>query len=507
MKFNEKNTTERQMEQHPDAVSNYEGGLSFSTNPETELYMQAATCLVGEPKFYESAEFADQKLIQAIHRVLNSNPEFVLQLAVHCREQMHLRSVPLVLCAEYANVAPGTVPNVRKYISRVIQRADELSEIIAYQFKRNKISPRSSKLPMAIKHGVADAFPKFNAYTLGKYNREGVVTLRDALFLTHPKPDSDQQQQDWNNLVNDTLESPNTWETQRSGGFMTWADVIHNIFNKDGKTNNYMAQLRNLRNVIESTDVTNEDIMLVCMMISEPAAVRKSKQLPFRYLSAYRVIEKLVYSMKNEVLESLEKAASVSVENIPRMSGTTLIACDVSGSMTWEPISKNSTVFPYDIGIMLGSMAHRFCNNSIVGIFGTDWKEIPMAVNCGILGNVKKMHSHDRDVGWGTNGHKIIEHLLNNDIEVDRLMIFTDNQMWNSSRDGTFASKFLSYQRRYPNVRLYLFDLNGYGTIVVPEDTKNVCLIAGWSDRVFDFVQMYEGAGTSPIDKIKAITP
>jgi len=504
-KFNTPNTIERQMTEHPDVVSNYEQGLSFSVDPLTELYLRAATCLVGEPKFYESADFADQELIRVTHKVLKTHPEFVLQLAVYCREHMHLRSVPLVLCAEYANMAPGIVPGARKYISRVIQRADELSEIIAYQLERNKISPRKTKLPMAIKAGVAGAFPKFDTYTLGKYNRDSVVKLRDVLFMTHPKPKNNQQKADWDALAAGTLESPITWETQRSGGLMTWQEVIHNIFNKDGKVNNYMAQLRNLRNVLQSEEVTNEDISLMCKMLSDPGAVRKSKQLPFRFLSAYRIVQELNHPMLNSVLDALEDAASVSVENIPEMPGTTLIACDVSGSMTWTPISKNSSVFPYDIGIMLGSMAQQFSDNSITGIFGTDWKQILMSRRSGILSNVSEMHKHDNDVGWDTNGYRVIEYLLENDIEVDRIMLFTDCQMWDSHDDCNFAPTFMKYQRMHPGVKLYLFDLNGYGNIVIPQDTKNICLVAGWSDRIFDFIQMFESSGTSAIDKIKVI--
>ena len=527
MKFNKPNTVERQMESHPNAVRNYEGGLSFSVDPLTELYMKAATCMVGEPKFYESADFADQNLIATAHKVLATDPEFVLQLAVYCREQMHLRSVPLVLCAEYANMAPGTVPNASKYISRVIQRADELTEILAYQFERNGVSPRKAKLPMAIKHGVADAFRKFDTYQLGKYQGKGsAVSLKDALFITHPKPKYANQQKDWDNLVAGTLETPVTWETQRSQGLMTWSEVIHSVFNKDGKIMNYMAQIRNLRNIMKSPDVSNDDISLLCAMISDYGGVSNSKQLPYRFLSAYRTIrfgmwterrgnmiimhegDKVIteHPMINGVLDALEDAAAVSVDNMNLLLGTTLMACDVSRSM-FNRISEKSVVKQFDIGLMLGSMAHQFCTASITGIFGDTWKPIPMSKRSGILSNVIDMEGREGEVGYSTNGHKVIEYLLENKIKVDRLMFFTDNQMWNSGQDTSFAPTFIKYQRKYPDVRLYLFDLSGYGNIVVPQDTKNVCLIAGWSDTIFDFIRANEETGTSAIDKIKAITP
>ena len=504
MKFNTKNTVERLMQEHPDATDNYEGGLAFKTDPKTELYMRAATCLVGEPKFYETAEFADQELIRVVHNILKTDPEFVLQLAVYLREQMHLRSVPMVLCAEYANISPGTVTGARKYISRCIARADELTEIIAYQLARNKVSPRNSKFPMAIKVGVAHAFQKFDAYQLGKYNRNGTVKLRDVLFLTHPIPRDDAQQKIFDKLTNGTLEPPETWEVMRSTGKMTWHDVIHDVFHRDGKINNYMAIMRNLRNMLNSDDVTREDIALVCSMLSNRDAVLRSKQLPFRFLSAYRIAEEIEHPMTNAVLDALETAASVSVDNIPKLSGTTLIASDVSGSMMWASISKNSSVYPYDIGIMLGSMAHRFCDNSITGIFGTEWKQISMAKRSGILSNVAKMHNHDNDVGWATNGHRVIEYLIDNNIEVDRIMIFTDLQMWDTGYDRIFAATFVKYQQMHPDVKLYTFDLSGYGTLVTPQDTKNVCLISGWSDRVFDFVNAYEN-GSSAVDEIRKI--
>lgn len=506
-KFNDSKPIWMRMRDRPDAVENYEGGVSFSVDHRMELYLKAATCLVGENKFYEDAKFADQELIIAIHQVLRTDPEFVLQLAVYLREDVYLRSVPLVLCAEYANVAPGSVKGARKYISRCIARADELTEIIAYQLSRNMVSPRKTKLPMAIKAGVAGAFPKFGVYSLAKYNRAGSVTLRDALFMTHPKAGSDAQQSGWDLLVKGELEPPMTWEVMRSTGKMTWHDVVNDVFHKDGNVMNYMAQLRNLRNILNSDDVTDSDVRLMCEMISNENAVRSSKQFPFRFLSAYRVVRNVDHHLVNSVLDAIEIAAAYSVDNIPKLDGTTLIACDVSGSMSWTPISRNSSIYPYDIGVMLGSIANQFSDSSITGIFGTDWMQIPMARTSGILSGVDYMHKHDHDVGWATNGHKVIEYLIDGNIEVDRIMIFTDCQMWNTHNDGSFASKFEMYRRMHPNVRLYVFDLSGYGNIMIPQDTQNVCLVGGWSDRIFDFVSVFDDTGGSAIERIMGIRP
>lgn len=540
----------------PDATVNHEGALAFKLDPLTELYLKAASTLVGEPKFYTGAKESDRDLLRAVENVAKIDPEFILQLAVYCREQLHLRSVPLLLIAEFANNENciGKVPGARKYVSRCIQRADELTELIAYQLARNKITPRSkTKLPMLIRFGIKEAFPMFDAYQLAKYDSDKkAVRMRDSMFLTHPEPmtGDKKQAETFKKLANKTLESPETWEVMRSTGKMTWHDVINKVFYKNGRVNNYMAILRNLRNCLQSNGVTEEDILLLCKMISDKKAVLYSKQLPFRFFAAYRELSaavgqdigresrmfggvfgkskddtKLTATAMlhiTDVLDAIETAVSYSVENFPKLTGSsTVIACDVSGSMEQE-ISKNSSIQRFDIGIMLGMMANRFAGHTITGMFGDIWKVVPMSRNDGILKNTMEMHRREGEVGYSTNGYKVIDYLLENDIAVDRVMIFTDCQMWNSrsrrsfwsnieSEDGgtTFAEKFLLYQKKCPGVKLYAFDLSGYGNIMIPQNTRGVCLVGGWSDKIFDFISAFEeiGEGNVAIKKIKAIKP
>lgn len=526
-----------ELKARPDATLNHEGALAFKLDPLTELYLKAASTLVGEPKFYTSAKESDNELLGVIEKVAKIDPEFILQLAVYCREELHMRSVPMMLIAEFANNVNcvGKIPFARRYVSRCIQRADELTELVAYQLSRNSVVPRSkTKLPMMIRFGIKEAFPRFDAYQLAKYdNKRKAVKMRDSMFLTHPNPTygGPGQSEVFGKLADKTLESPETWEVMRSTGKMTWHDVINEIFHKNGRVNNYMAILRNIRNCLQSKDVTEEDIRLLCKMISDKNAVLHSKQLPFRFFAAYRELHYTSSGsftpagalMVTELMDAIETAAAYSVENFPKLSGSsTLIACDVSGSMEKE-ISKNSSIQRFDIGVMLGMIANRFAGHTITGMFGDSWKVVPMSRNDGILKNTIEMHRREGEVGYSTNGHKVIEYLIDNDIKVDRIMIFTDCQMWNSharrsifssDRDddgATFAEKFLLYQKTYPDVKLYAFDMAGYGNIMIPQNTRGVCLIGGWSDKVFDFIPAFEEIGNEngnvAIKKIKAIKP
>jgi len=537
-KFNKIPDIAKDLYERPDAVMNYEGALAFKLDPLTELYLKAASTLVGEPKYYTDAKTSDNELLKSIQQVAKIDPEFILQLAVYCREKLYLRSVPLVLLAEFANTCSGKVVGARKYVPRIVQRADEMTELIAYQLARNKVVPRPSKyldtgkeetrnkrldkqsvLPQMIKFGLAKTFKKFDAYQIAKYNRDGAVKMKDVMFLVHPEYENAEQKKILDKLTpsnNTPLESPETWEVARSAG-KTWHYIINNIFYKEGRINNYMAQLRNLRNCLQDKDVTAEDIKLLCKMISDKDAVLRSKQLPFRFLSAYKELQKADFGVGDfhvsNILEALEVAASYSTENFPQLGGYSVIATDFSGSMQ-TAISIMSRVERFEIGAMLSIVANSFCSHAITGIFGDDWKVVPMSKSSGILGSTLKTVGMIGSVGYSTNGYKVIDYLLNNDIKVDRIFIFTDCQMWDSDRrrrwgDASFADRFLRYQRKYPGVRLYTFDLSGYGNVIVPQDTRGACFIGGWSDRIFDFIQAFEelGDGKVIIDRIKAIKP
>jgi 60 kDa SS-A/Ro ribonucleoprotein len=51
---------------------------------------------------------------------------------------------------------------------------------------------------------------------------------------------------------------------------------------------------------------------------------------------------------------------------------------------------------------------------------------------------------------------------------------------------------------------LYLFDLAGYGNTPLSIQKDDVCLIAGWSDKVFNVLHSIEN-GESAIEKIKQV--
>ena len=395
------------------AVTNYEGGKAYTLTPELELYSAVATAGLSDT-FYEKGSVRLERIVELMKK---NDPDFVAKLAVYARTKMYMRSVPMVLAVELAKQNSGNTV-VSKTVSRVVQRADEITELLAYYQLTNERqgTKKLNRLSKQVQKGLAEAFNRFDEYQFSKYNRPAEVTLRDALFLVHPKAKNEEQQALFNKIAAKDLAVAYTWETELSAlgqqEFVNnkakamavrakWEELI------DSGKIGYMALMRNLRNIIEA-EVAWEKMKKVCDLIADENAVAKSKQLPFRFLAAYREVKLLKSEYASMVLNALEDAVVASAKNISGFNQNTrvLIACDVSGSMQ-KPVSAKSKVQLFDIGLMLGMLMQSKCTRVVSGMFGNTWKVINMP-NRGILANVNEFYKREGEVGYATNGYLVI---------------------------------------------------------------------------------------------------
>ncbi len=497
--------------QSKDRITNYEGAPAFRLTPEFELYTAVVTSSLSN-QFYEKA---DAKIIRIRELIRKVSPVFVAKLAIYAREQMHLRSIPMVLTVELARVHSGD-QLVSKLVSRVVQRADEITELLAYYQAANEREgiKKLGKLSKQLQKGLAEAFNKFDEYQFAKYNREAEVKLRDALFLVHPKAKNTEQQFLFNKIVADELAVPYTWEVELSvlgqqsfenevakqaAVTAKWEELL------DSGKLGYMALLRNLRNILQAK-VSVTHIKRVAERLANEREVQKSRQLPFRFLAAYRELKNVPTFGTALILNALEDAVKVAAQNVKGFDADTrvVLACDVSGSMQ-RPVSAQSKIQNYDIGLMLAMLLQSRSESVISGMFGDSWKIVSLPKDS-ILANADELHRREGEVGYSTNGYLVIKDLITNRMVVDKVMFFTDCQLWNSSGSTeTLSGLWRQYKAIAPEAKIYLFDLAGYGKMPVRTEDNDVFLIAGWSDKVFDVLAAIEN-GSNAITEIEAIT-
>lgn len=393
----------------------HEGAPAKRITAEQALRRSVMSCLLWEKEFYEDGE----EIAARIERLVGEVPlSVVANLAIEVREQGNLRHVPLLLLSlmcrkwsvDHKGVLVGSL--IADTIARVVQRADELTELLAIHAKIHKVEPTKVKkiISAQMKKGLARAFNKFDAYALGKYDRAGDIRLRDALFLVHAKPKDEAQAELWKRLVSKHLENPDTWEVALSTG-KDKRETFTRLLT-EGELG-YLAVLRNLRNMVNSGVDTG--------LIEKAILARKGAQrvLPFRYIAAARAVPQLE--------PAIDKALLASIEELPQLSGITVVLVDVSGSMD-EKLSSKSDLCRKDAAAALASIIR---GNVRMFAFADDVVEVPS--RRGMAG----IDAICRATSGGTRLFDAI-HELNNTVKYDRIIVITDEQAFPATPRGHY---------------------------------------------------------------------
>lgn len=464
-------------------TTNLAGGEAFEMTPKTELASMLLTSFT-QDQYYRSADDGIARLIELQGRV---DPIFAAKAAIYARNEFGMRSITHVVAAEIAASTKGE-QWTKDFVSAVIRRPDDMTEILAYYLNKY-----GKPVPNALKKGLAKAFDKFDAYQLAKYRGEGkAISLVDVVNLVRPRPTKDNTEA-LKQLVNDKLRSSGTWETKLSAAGSdkeakadAWRELVSE--RKIG----YFALLRNLRNISEQAP---DLVLAAAELLVDEKLIRKSLVLPFRLLVAKQEVQ------QREFVSALSKAIDISLANVPKFDGTTLVAIDHSGSMGRSV--AGGTLARHLVGDIFATAMFKQNPGSDVLVFGTsaglvtglnpDDSTLSLASQIGMT-----------QYGHGTNFQAIFEVAQKS---YDRVVIFSDEQAWvdggyGYSHPGGALHEYKG--RTGANPAIFCFDLAGYGSMQFPEN--KVFQIAGFSDKTFDLMQKLETDRNALVNAIEAVT-
>jgi hypothetical protein len=422
----------------------HEGAPARHISSELQLRRSVLACLLWENQFYEDGIEIAGRIAELVPKVEASQ---VAALAVEARENMKLRHAPLLLVREMARhkTHRGLVAET---LARAIQRADELAEFVAIYWKDGR-APLSGQ----VKKGLAAAFPKFDEYALAKYDRAGVVKLRDVLFLCHAKPRDEAQAGLWKRLIAGELQTPDTWEVALSGGAgkrSAWEHLLQE--RKLGA----LALLRNLRNMKEAH--VSEGLVLDALR-----AMKTERVLPFRFIAAAR------YAPQWE--SALEQAMFGSLAGKEKLKGKTVLLVDVSGSMT-APLSRRSEMQRTDAAYGLAVLLREICEQVSVYSFSEKAKLVPARRGFALRDAIDASQPHG-----GTYLGRAVSEM---DETFDRLIVITDEQ----AHDSIPA----------PHGKGYVINVASYKNGVGYGKWTH---IDGWSESVIEYVRELEQMSTN----------
>ena len=183
-RLNQTKTKTQAIQLAQEETVNYEGAVAYHLKPQERLIEQVLGSFWSEDLFYTKGGTVTSQILKDIQEVAKVNPKFILQLAAFARNELYLRTAPQVLLVEAANINECK-PYIREYAPKIVKRADELSEAVAYQLQRNG---GKKGFPNSLKVGLAKAFQNFDEYQLNKYDsNKATVSIGDVVKLVHPE--------------------------------------------------------------------------------------------------------------------------------------------------------------------------------------------------------------------------------------------------------------------------------------------------------------------------------
>ena len=488
-------------------VLTFEGGWGFAPDPESELFLAAATHMSGEGTFYESPADRDRRFRSLVHHVTQNNPAFVAGLAGYLRNNLLIRSASVVLAAEYVRAGGA---GGRQVVASVLQRGDEPAEMIGYW-----LSTYGRQIPMAIKRGVADAVSRlYTERAVLRYDggTRG-VRMGDVLELVHPRPNAVEQSLLFKWLLDrrhhddaqadekmlpmltssevlsqvpederrDQLRADGPTALARAG--MTWerlsgwlpGGMDAEAWEAAIPTMGVMALARNLRN-FDQAGISDAAVDLVISRLTDPEEVRRARMFPYQVWSAYNAAE------SDNWQRALGGMLDISTENVPAMDRT-LVLIDLSGSMG-SPITQRSTVLRLQAAAVMAVALAKVSANTDIGLFATRNREFPVPKGESVLRSVQRINDMIGDLDYGTNGHTAIAQQFDK-ARHDRVVMFTDDQM----RDSGMVD--ISH---VPSI--YTVDLAGNSPRSMEQGQDGHYTLAGFTDAAFSIVATLE-AGRS----------
>jgi len=486
----------------------------FARDPRSELFLLAVSNFVGFDTYYEADVARDARFETLVREVARTDPDWTGRFLAWLRNEANMRTASMVGAIQAAQaMVANKIPGGRAIVNSVLARADEPGEAIGYW----KTTYPGEQIPKPIKRGIADAATRlYTEYSTLKYDTASKgVRFGDVLELTHPAPGFPGQDVLFKHLIDRRNTRHKNMSGRESGipssltmmhlnakmretlarghfeelgtewiktaGF-TWEDILSLVGDRVPKrylwealipTMGYMALLRNLRNFDEA-GVSGLAATAVKNKLMDPVQVERSRQLPMRFLSAFRAVGNVRWH------EPLEVALDLCLANVPHFPGRTLILIDTSGSMG-HAMSDKSGLRRWDAAAIFGLALSQRCEHADVVSYSDTDRVFPLQKGASLLVMLEAFR-RGYFIGSRTETERYVRKYFRGH---DRVIILTDEQANYHGHNDVGASV-------PQNVPVITFNLVGYRVGHAPSGTPTRITIGGLSDQAFKLLPVLE---------------
>jgi len=480
----------------------YTKDMKYNLDPRMELL----TVLLTASLSTDDPMRAGEAVILLRQTIRQYDPESLAQAALLFREQLNFKDLAFRVTAEMAVLYDDE--KTALMVARVIAQPAELPAWLVHYVRAGNGKRRPGR---HIRKHLSGLLNRLDEYQFIRYSATVREGLKKALAGLQPRPAGRAQRQLFARILRDQVPVRTSWEQE-------W-HALHRLHYdsreqrqvalrdkwKEGISSfriGYAALLGNLPAMLFA-GVSGKVLKLAAEYLGNAAAAGPAGQSPLGLLQAWRRLQRPDQGGAGMLMEALERAAVHNSWNRSAFGreSVSVIAVDVSNSMKRPVCSDDAcsddTIQRFDVGPLMALSWKSRGDSIIAGIIGNTWHRVEMPSGP-ILASTEQFRRHEGEAGYAINAWLIIRDLMRRRQVVDKVMIFTDCQLWNNrtfnqSAGADLAHWWRQYRRQIaPQAKLYLFDLAGYGISPLRVPEEGVYLLAGWHGRMPDVLAILD---------------
>ena len=460
-------------------TTNRAGGKAVELSAKETLAKYIVTCTFNNTYYATGEEHLDE-LKSTINSIGDNN--FLAKCAIYSRETAGMKDMP----AYMLNVIYDRDRALfAKIFNRVIDSGRMLRTFVQVArspyFKRN-ISAR------AMRRVFQEWFDKNSSGWLFSNSLGNDPSFADIIKMTHVKAGKHQDlfayflDKEYNEAkLPDKLQDYLAWKRDRSRNV---PDVNFRLLDSEKlSTEEWTSVLKScswntLRMNLATFSRHNvfDNRHHVAFACEKLESEMPKNVFPYEVFAAYKMNQDNL-PLANALNNVMEK----SVENLPQITGKTVIAIDVSGSMGMQ-MSDKSKMRIVDVAAMFGASLSRKCDDAFVMTFDTGVRTTHKNSKDSILTFAKKLAAN----GGGTSISSVLEYIKDNKVAFDNLIIISDNESW--AERGSFVD---GWNRMSNGKKLISIDLVPNKYTNAPTNRKNNLCVSGFNDSVWTVIKNF----------------
>lgn len=493
---------------------NSAGGIAYSLDDKSALAQYAVTgCLNGT--FYCSDQEQMSKTLELANKC---DPEFVARVAVYAREKAFMKDMPALLAAVVASKDSALL---QKIFMRVVDSPKMVRNFV--QVIRSGVTGRKS-FGTRPKKLVQQYLNSLTDEQLFKADVGNSPSLQDIIKLVRPKPVNDRRSAlhayllDKEYKEGDLLPLARAYEDFKKTMIGEIPDVPFQMLTSLPLTEEHWKVIAEDATWQQSKINLNsflrhgvfKDPTLVTMIanrLENEDLIKRAHAFPYQLFAAYKNIEA---DMPAKIVNSLQKAAELSIQNIPEFDGQVYVLTDISGSMK-SPVtgmrgSATTKVSCLDVAALVSAAILRKNPEAKVIPFSDHVVSASLNPLDSIMTNATKLASLP---SGGTNCSAPLLQLNQQKAKGDLVIFVSDNESWHTNgrsyvRGTGVANEWAEFKKRNPKAKLVEIDITPNTTSQVASG-QDILQIGGFSDSIFDIIHSFVEMGNDANFWVKTI--